>query len=115
MKITPQSDGSFVVELSHNEHLYLANTLNEALGALLIEDCEDIPKAMGEPVRKLWSKIENSIGTNQLTLSRPEIALLCKATRACYQEFGDEEFSTRLGMVWPDALNLIETLERFLK
>jgi hypothetical protein len=49
-----------------------------------------------------------------VTLSASEITSLCNSTRLCYEEFGNEEFTTRLGFSPAEALKLVEALENLL-
>jgi hypothetical protein len=108
-------DNAFIVNLTEDEFTYFSNVLNEVLRGFRVDNFEGRLKASRESSEALRAKLTGNIPcTDEVTLSASEITSLCNATRLCYEEFGDEEFSTRLGVSAKQALEKVDALESLL-
>jgi hypothetical protein len=106
----------FVIRLTADESIYFGNALNEVLRGFRVDNFEQKLKASKESTEQLWTKFSrNAPLTGEVTLTAPEINALCSATRLCYEEFGDEEFSTRLGVSVVEAFKQVDALENLLR
>jgi len=110
-----RTDDIFVIRLAMDESILFGNTLNEVLRGIRVDNFERRIKASKESTERLSTKFtRNARLTNEVTLSASEITSLCNSTRLCYEEFGNEEFTTRLGFSPAEALKLVEALENLL-
>jgi hypothetical protein len=106
----------FVIKLTTDESIFFGNTLNEVLRGIRVDNFEHRIKASKESTQQLWSKFtRNAPLSNEVTLSSSEITSLCSSARLCYEEFGSEEFSTRLGFSAAEAFKRVEALENLLR
>jgi hypothetical protein len=116
LRTEQRSSDVFVIKLTKDESIYFGNTLNEVLRGFRVANFEDRLKASKESIEQLWSKFtRNAPQTGEVALSTSEITSLCGATRLCYEEFGDEEFSTRLGISTAEAFKRVDALESLLQ
>jgi hypothetical protein len=113
---TEQCNGDlFILRLTENELIYYGNVLNEVLRGFRIDDFDSKLNASMETIKQLWNKFAwNRPENGEMVLSASEIVSLCRATRLCYEEFGDEEFATRLGVSAGEALKQVCDLEGLL-
>lgn len=115
MQTEHRSRDVFVVKFTNEELAYFGNVLNEVLRGFRVDDFERRLKASKESTEELWGKFtRNAPAAGEVALSASEIASLCSATRLCYEEFGDEEFSTRLGVSAAEAIKQVDTLENLV-
>jgi hypothetical protein len=106
----------FVIRVTTDESIYFGNTLNEVLRGFRVDNFEQKLKASKESTEQLWTKFtRNAPLSGTVTLTASEINSLCSATRLCYEEFGNEEFSTRLGLSVAEAFKQVDALESLLR
>jgi hypothetical protein len=111
-----RSGDVFVAKLTNEELTYFGNVLNEVLRGFRVDDFERRLKASKESTEELWGKFtRNAPPAGEVTLSASEITSLCSATKLCYEEFGEEEFSTRLGVSAAEALKQVDALENLVR
>jgi hypothetical protein len=116
LQVEQQNGGIFVLKLTKDELAYFSNTLNEVLRGFRVDSFEQNLKASKESTEQLWTKFtRNAPLTGAVTLTASEINSLCSATRLCYEEFGNEEFSTRLGVSVAEAFKQVDALESLLR
>ena len=116
MQIEKRGSDVFVLRPTNREAIYFGNTLNEVLHGFRADNFEHRLGALKHFVDRLWVKLDGSAFlANGLRLSAVEITCLCRATRVCYEEFGEEEFSTRLGLSSAEAVKMVEKLEELLE
>jgi hypothetical protein len=109
-------DNFFSLRFTNDVYIYFSNITNEVLRGFAVVDFERAVNGSKESIQKLWHKLSSNIDSaDRITLSAAEIRSLSCATRICYKEFGDEEFSTRVGVSAEEALKQVDELEQLLR
>ena len=116
MQAEKRGNDVFILKPTEDEAGYFSNTLNEVLHGFRVDNFEHRLGALKHFVDRLRVKlIGSAFLAHGLCLSAVELTCLCKATRVCYEEFGEEEFSTRLGLSSAEAFKMVEELEGLLE